>query len=116
MASLRAAAVVRRDSAFHAQDPIPTISTATLRDGLCAAGYTPGAGALAVLRSAFRLRQAGEAPRGGGSGSGAAIIAVLPLAVLLVGDAAHSDAVLMHVEALAAQRSGRGGGASGAWQ
>lgn len=112
---IRAAAAVRRDPCFDAADPVVTVGTLTLRDGLAAAGLPLGASPLAVLRSAFRLRCA---PLDGGprpadtarTGSGAAdhaVIAVLPLAALLCGPEHQADALLRHVDRLAAARSGR---------
>ena len=110
---IRAMAVERCDEHFQARDPIVVVSTGTMRDGLDAAGFAFGSNALAALRSAFRLREVKQQPARAKSlptsaqPEVGAAIAVLPLAEFLVGDAARSNAVLLHADALAGYRSGR---------
>lgn len=92
--------------------------TDSVAHGVHAAGYTLPPRALAVLRSAFRLRSvdgdrdgvAGEASGGGiaagtVTGPGHATLLVLPLVVLLCGEPGHAEAVLRHVDGLAHNRA-----------
>lgn len=89
--------------------------TDSVAHGVHAAGYTLPPRALAVLRSAFRLRLvggdegavAGLASGGGSTGSDPphATLLVLPLVALLCGEACHAETVLRHVDDLARSRA-----------
>jgi hypothetical protein len=88
-----------------------TVGTTALLQGLRAAGFSASREQVAVLRSAFRMRTSSspeKASAGGGDGEKEhAAILILPLVQFLSRDEPTATQMLLSVDEMASQRSGR---------
>jgi len=110
-ATPKSAASSSNDEASSA-DMTMTVGTTALLQGLRAAGFSASREQVAVLRSAFRMRTSSSPDKAsaGGGGDGEkehAAILILPLVQFLSRDDPTATQMLLSVDEMASQRSGR---------